>query len=85
MGILGSFQLDSWMLVLVMSLLVCVCGSVCAESAERAERGFRLVTSQINKHPKKIFTFKLRFCVSNCTRKVAFFFLKGRGGHPVSI
>jgi hypothetical protein len=44
MGILGSFQLD------VGSAFVCVCGSVCAECAERE---FRLVTSQINKHPKK--------------------------------
>jgi hypothetical protein len=41
---LGSFQLD------VGSAFVCVCGLVCVE---RAERGFRLVTSQVYIHPKK--------------------------------
>jgi hypothetical protein len=61
MGIFGSFQLD------VGCTFVCVCGSACAECAER---GFRLVTSQVNKHPKKISTFKLRFVLVK--RKTAF-------------
>ena len=58
MGIFASLWLG------VGSAFVCVSGSVCAECAECAECGFRLVTSQIKKHPNKISTFKLRFCVS---------------------
>jgi hypothetical protein len=50
------------------SAFVCVSGSVCAKLAER---GFRLFTSQINKHPQK------KYPHLNCgfvlvKRKVAF-------------
>ncbi len=55
MGIFASFYLG------VGSAFVCVSGSVCAEWAER---WFRLVTSQINKHPENTSAFKLRFRVS---------------------
>ena len=44
MSILDSLQFDAG------NAFVCVCGSVCAECAQR---GFRLVTSEINKHPTK--------------------------------
>ena len=63
MGILGSFQLG------VGSAFLCVCGSACAECAER---GFRLVTSQINKHPKKYPHLNCSFALVK--RKVAFFY-----------
>ena len=55
MSIFGSFYLG------VGSAFVCVSGSVCAEWAER---WFRLVTGQINKHPENTSAFKLRFRVS---------------------
>ena len=46
---------------------VCVCGSVCAECVES---GFRLVTNQINKHPKKHPHLNCGFVLVK--RKVAF-------------
>jgi hypothetical protein len=46
----------------------CVCGSV---SVEYVERGFRLVTSQINKHPEKNQPLNCGFVLVKC--KVAFF------------